>query len=354
MKKLIALLTVILFACCALQARQPELRFRKDGTFKIAQFTDTHIRTSLPKEAADVYARMDHLITVEKPDLVVLTGDIITVKPAAPEWTRLVKFLDDHKVPWCLVYGNHDAEQDLSRADMSAIIASGKYSLNTLNGKGELVDVELEILSSDGGGGAFYVFCMDSHDYSYIFGERVYGWFSQEQVQWLRNCCTARTDAKGKVAPALAFFHIPLPEYIDAWADREDPRRGSASASQSIGIRGENIACGGLNTGMFAAMRETGSVVGTSVGHDHDSDFIAVYRGLALCYGRYTGSNTVYNHLPHGARFFCLHEGFRGFDTWIHEDDDRMPRHVRFDGTALTEAPRDRSKSYGIWSEFDK
>ena len=34
-------------------------------------------------------------------------------------------------------------------------------------------------------------------------------------------------------------------------------------------------------------------------------------------YGRFSGGNTEYNHLPVGARVIVLYEGQRRFDTWI-------------------------------------
>ena len=348
-----SILIVLLAAINAtIAAEEPTLKFRSDGSFKIAQFTDLHLRTFNQGEVTAVYSFMDEVIRTEKPDLLVITGDVVTVKPAAPEWTRLVKFLDDKKTPWCIVFGNHDAQQDLSRSEMSSIIFSGKYSLNIPNEDGELADIQVPVLSSDGVA-SFYLFFMDSHDYSTALGMETYGWFTWEQVNWLRQCCLERTGTDGTVAPSIAFFHIPLCEYIDAWSVRDNPRQGIASSSQSIGIRGENIACGGLNSGMFAAMRETKSVIGTSVGHDHDNDFIATYKGIALCYGRFSGSNTVYNHLPQGSRIFRIHEKEKGFETWIHEAGGRIVRHVKFDDGKLEEAPRkDRSRPFGSWEEF--
>lgn len=59
-----------------------------------------------------------------------------------------------------------------------------------------------------------------------------------------------------------------------------------------------------LNTGMFAAMKASGDVMGTFVGHDHDNDYAVMWKDILLAYGRYTGGNTVYNHLPNGARCY--------------------------------------------------
>ena len=333
-------LSLLLILTCLLPA-SAQLRFRPDGSFKIVQFTDTHIRTQLPEQASAVYELMDQVLRTEQPDLVVLTGDNVTCNPAAPEIARLTRFLDEHAVPWVAVFGNHDEQQELTIPQMSALYAAGKNTLNRLDGKGSLADLELPVLGADGKP-AFYLFCMDSHSYSTALGAECYDWFSDAQVRWMKDCCAARTAPDGSIAPALAFFHIPLLEYVQAW-DNGQGRQG---------IKGEDVCHGGLNSGMFAAMRLGGSVIGTSVGHDHNNDYLAVLHGIALCYGRFSGSNTVYNHLPPGARVFRLREGVRGFETWIREGGGRVVFHTRFDGEKLTNAPRNRREPYGSWTDI--
>jgi len=357
MKKLLILITAVIATAAVVQARsnanvKPQLQFRADSTFKVVQFTDLHLSLGLKGEYDAVLNRIDHIVKTENPDFVVFTGDQVWSKPCGPVWEQLIGQMDGYKIPWCVMYGNHDAEQDLSRSEMSKLISSGKYSMNRLNDKSELADVQLPVKASDGRADTFYLFCMDSNDYSGVSGIKGYGWFTTSQVEWLRERCIERTDSDGRVAPSLAFFHIPLREYIDAWATRDNPRKGSGDSKYTVGLRGENIACGELNTGMFAAMRETGSVIGVSVGHDHDSDFIAVYHDIALCYGRYTGGNSVYNHLPSGARVFLIREDVPGFETWVREESDRVLHHVYFDGDHLTGAPRAKGKTFGTWTDM--
>ena len=340
-----------------MSAHRPGLTFGADGKFKIVQFTDTHLRAFNVEEEKSAYERMGHVIDEEKPDLVLISGDVITARPAAPAWQKLVEFLDSKKTPWFIVFGNHDHQQDLTKAEMAAITVTGKYTLNTLNSRGELADIEIPVKSSKGKDIPFYVYGLDSHDFSDVVEDHGYDWFTPAQVQWLRDCCTKRTAKDGTIAPSLAFFHIPLREYIDAWSPCDNPREyykpADAPTTATTGIRGESICCGGLNTGMFAAMRETGSVMGTFVGHDHNNDFIAVYYGIALGYGRFSGSNTVYNNLPQGARVFVVKEGQRAFETWIREDGDRFTQHVLFDGKNLISAKRDRAAAYGVWSDIE-
>ena len=70
---------------------------------------------------------------------------------------------------------------------------------------------------------------------------------------------------------------------------------------------------------MFAAMKEAGDVMGVFVGHDHDNDYAVMWKNILLAYGRFTGGNTEYNHLPNGARIIVLNEGSCTFDTWIRQ-----------------------------------
>ena len=41
-----------------------------------------------------------------------------------------------------------------------------------------------------------------------------------------------------------------------------------------------------------------------------------MWDGILLSYGRYTGGDTVYNHLENGARVILLHEG-GSLVTWV-------------------------------------
>jgi predicted MPP superfamily phosphohydrolase len=53
---------------------KPSLRFRSDGTFKIVQFTDLHYGEAEEKDTNSSIAQ-DKILAIEKPDLVVMTGD---------------------------------------------------------------------------------------------------------------------------------------------------------------------------------------------------------------------------------------------------------------------------------------
>ena len=133
------------------------------------------------------------------------------------------------------------------------------------------------------------LYCLDSHSYSKLPDVKGYDWLTFDQVNWYRQqsaAFTAKND--GKPLPALAFFHIPLPEYNEAASDEN---------AILYGTRMEKACAPAINTGMFAAMKEAGDV---------------------MAYGRFTGGNTEYNHLSNGARVIVLKEGERTFTSWIH------------------------------------
>jgi hypothetical protein len=127
--------------------------------------------------------------------------------------------------------------------------------------------------------------------------------------------------------PALAFFHIPLPEWDEVWRTRE-----------CHGHRQEAVCGPALNTGFFAAMVESGDVMGAFCGHDHLNDFEGELHGIRLGYGRATGFGEYGRRgFPRGARVIRLFEGQRRFETWIRVEGGRRapaPLHRPRAGTA--------------------
>lgn len=350
MKRIITSVITILALSLACSAAE-RLEFKKDSTFRIMQLTDLHLRFRYPDDHDKVLGRIRGMAQKERPDVIIITGDIIYGRPAAPMGKRIIEALDSLEIPWLVVYGNHDAEAGMSRADLSALYASGKYNINTLDAAGELADMEIPVLCS--GIPAWYIYAMDSHDYCPDKSIGHYASFSFDQVGWMRERCSARRAQDGTTAPSVAFFHIPLHEYLDAWSPMDDAHMGQADGRHCWGIRGEAVCCGALNTGMFAAMREGGSIVATFAGHDHDSDYVACYKGIALCYGRYSGGNGEYNNLAPGARLIELKAGSREIRTWIRDCQGRIVRHMKTDGDTITEKFSDRPKGglYGTWPE---
>ncbi len=316
MKRITAFALGLLLAMPAATAQ--DLRFRADGTFKIAQITDVHYNGSAASKAA--LNVLDSVLTYEKPDLIVLDGDIIWGTPAKKNLLAVLHRIAKYRIPFVYEFGNHDFEQGLTNRELYDIARGVEYNIcPDLQNQKEL-DYVLRIKGHEGREDAAVIYCFDSHAYPKGFPQNkshgTYAWLTFEQVYWYRQQSQAVKAANGgKTLPALAFFHIALPEYHQA-ATNEN--------ATLIGTRREPACSPEFNSGMFTAMMESGDVMGTFVGHDHDNDYAVMWHDILLAYGRYSGGNTVYNHLKPGARIIVLEEGKRRFSTYIREWDGRV------------------------------
>ncbi len=309
----IRLMTLLLFLATAAVAGELEkLTFRQNGEFKIVQFTDLHLGKDAAKNQA-VYDLMGDVLDVEKPDFVVLSGDVVTHDSVQARWDVLAQVMHSRGIRWTAVLGNHDEEHKLSRKQIEAIIAGEPGAV--MNAAGDEVagacNQVVPLYGKNGKEVEALLYFFDTRAYTRYKGIGKYDWVDLSQLVWYRDQSHRYTEANGGTPlPALAFFHIPLPEYLDAWNSME---------TNHWGTRNEKGGWPYLNSGLFTQFVEAGDVMGTFAGHDHVNDYIACLYGIALAYGRGTGGATTYGDQIPGARVIVLHEGERTFDTWIRE-----------------------------------
>ena len=308
------------------------LRFRDDGRFTIVQVTDAHFCDDGPDDRRTL-ALIERALDAERPDLAVLTGDFVDGSRAtdpARVWRDAVAPIEARDVPWAAVFGNHDDEGGQSREALFAAWRSCRLCLSE-RGPSELSGVGNCVLGVAASGSprdaAAHLYFFDSGSYSKT-GAGTYAWVAHDQIAWYREQSRQRSRAGDPPRAALAFFHIPLPEYAEAW-----------NAGDRFGEKHEDVFAPAINSGLFAAFHERGEVLGTFCGHDHANDFEARLHGLRLCYGRATGYNT-YGHdsFARGVRVIQLVEGRRDFATWLRLDD---PGFTRIEQAAAGVRPRD-------------
>ena len=98
---------------------------------------------------------LGHVLDVEKPDLVVFTGDQLNGQGTS--WdpkSVLAKFaveVTDRKIPWAAVFGNHDEENGDVKAEQIKMMQALPYSLvepglGSIHGVGNYV---LKVKSAD-------------------------------------------------------------------------------------------------------------------------------------------------------------------------------------------------------------
>lgn len=287
----------------------PRLRFRPDGTFTIVQFTDVHWQNGEPFDQQS-RALMAGVLDQEQPDLVLFTGDLIEgdkCRDPRESYRQATAAVVERQIPWAAVFGNHDDEGSATRADLMAAQQQLPFCLSE-PGPAEIAGVGnyvLRVADPRSSEVAALLYCLDSGAYAPRHLGR-YGWIERSQIAWYLQQSAALQAQHGPV-PALAFFHIPLPEYNEVW-----------DFHTCTGHKFEGICCPQLNSGFFQALAERGEVLGTFVGHDHVNDFCGELHGIRLCYGRASGyGNYGHELFLRGARVIQLHQGERRFTSWL-------------------------------------
>ena len=311
---------------------EPDLRvardfpFRADGSFTLLQFTDTHYITQDPRSARALECVKEAIAAVE-PDLVIHTGDVVFGKPDLLSAREILQPLSDSGIPWAVALGNHDSQFGSSREEMFALIREMPGNVN-LPPKEGVYGCSNDVLTLSGPTGVervFYLF--DSMDAVILKGEEEihsYDYIRHNQIAWYRAHSQKFTERNGgKPVPSLAFFHIPLCELPE----------GLAAGGELVGNNGEPPCPSRLNSGLCAQFRELQDVEAIVSGHDHDCDYVLNYGQLFYIYGRFSGGDTIYNHLGPdgyipsdgptasgtvpGCRLFTFREGRPGFETCV-------------------------------------
>ena len=317
MKKL---LFAFFLASFFLVSQAQSLTFNKDGKFKIVQFTDVHYIADDSRSAIALEC-IGKVIDAEHPDLVIFTGDVIYGKPAKKSMMQVVEEVSKRKCPFAVTFGNHDDEFGVSRKELLDLLKDVPYNLTTTTeGIAGVTNYILPVYGSKENKVSELLYIFDSHSYSKIEGIGGYGFIEFDQIAWYREQSRQFTSANNNVpVNALAFFHIPLPEYNMANTSEE---------AQIYGIRREKACSPQLNSGLFAAIKQMGDVRAIFVGHDHNNDYAVMWQNVLLAYGRYTGGDTVYNDLTNGARVIELTEGTKTFKTYIRNVHDQIEQEV--------------------------
>lgn len=79
------------------------------------------------------------------------------------------------------------------------------------------------------------------------------------------------------LTPALAFFHMPIPEIWELYYQ------------SIIGQFQEAVACSSVNSGVLGAFVTMGNIKAAFIGHDHLNDFCGNLNGVWFCYSGGSG-----------------------------------------------------------------
>ncbi|OBT53827.1 hypothetical protein VE04_05900 [Pseudogymnoascus sp. 24MN13] len=354
------------------------LRVREDGKFKILQISDTHMVTGvgvcrdaidahgndLPESDADplTVKFIENILDIEKPDLVVLTGDQLhhDIPESHTAIFKVVAPMINRSIPFAAVFGNHDRDKQMSilqnlpfsfcRPGPTNVDGIGNYYIQVLAPSQSSLPLST-------------LYFLDSH--GQVPGTTGYDHIKQSQIDWFTETSQAARMAQDDnnnsgFHLSLVFLHIPLPEFGD-----KNLRIGNGHREEPT--EGPNI-----NSHFYDALvKEEISAIGC--GHDHVNDFCALLpqqvqqdgdgvpqRGPWLCYGGGSGFGGYcsYGKWPRQKRF---HRRMRVWElgtttgsltTWkrVEYNRERVDELVLVENGAVVDPPsdKDEDRSYGV------
>ena len=287
--------------------------FTTDRDFKIMHLTDIHIGGGFMSKAVDEKAlnAVAAMITKEKPDLVIATGDITFPVPyRAGTFNNhsgikaFANLMENLGVYWDVTFGNHDAEaysyfdreavakfyeseeyeHCLFRAGPESVDGYGNHTIEVKNSKGLITQA---------------IILIDSQAYiKDTIVESIKGTYDNihpNQVEWYESEILRMNAENEKISEnsvpvkSLAFFHIPLVEMDDAWNEfRENGYKDTVDFKYIDGIIGEQgrqVCCGYGEDELFEKMIELKSTKAMFNGHDHVNSTTFENKGIQFSYG---------------------------------------------------------------------
>ncbi len=314
--------------------------FTADRELKIMHLTDIHIGggwacADKDKLALNAVAKM---ITAEKPDLVVVTGDIVYPVPYEgfninniPPAETFITLMETLGVYWVPTFGNHDSEfySTHPRDGVSEYYSNEKlkYCLYDASQAAGISGFGNSVINVKNSQGIITqsIYTLDSNAYTGTSLKEVIAWeydnIHDDQIAWYRENVGImseyninlinNSDFENKdellelygTPKSLAFFHIPIEEYKYAWYEyRDNGYNDTENVKLYYGTAGETgqvVYSSDIENDLFETMQELGSTKGIFCGHDHLNNFSIDYKGIRLTYGfsidyiAYSGIDTL-------------------------------------------------------------
>ena len=309
------------------------LRFGQDENFRVLLFTD--VQACPPAPCERTVKDMNAIIDKENPDLILFCGDNASECRTSEQLRNYLKVLTAHieekRIPWAHVYGNHDdecyrladgsllrhlhrSEQQkvyeeflycVSKAGPASVKGTGNYILPVYSADESREDPVFAVWGFDSGayvddpGLAGYAARLENTMFQGQPGSN-YAYMPFTQIRWYFNTSEEIEAFAGHSIPGMAYFHTPLQEFYEV----------SLNPVQTgmTGEKREEVCAGPLNSGMFAAMVERGDIKAVCCGHDHCNDYAGTFCGITLAYAGNIGYDTYHHEDMMGGRVFVIRE----------------------------------------------
>ncbi len=267
------------------------------------------------------YDYITEIVNATKPDLILLTGDLIygLYDHNGSALLGLIKHMESFKIPWAPVFGNHEAESNMGVDWQCEQLENAEYCLfekNNLSGSG---NYSVGIVQGEKLTRVFYM--LDSRGVSNASaksladdpGITIVG-FGADQIQWY----TKQIQRIKELSPQTKFsfaFHIQLSVFADAYAqygfDNSVQDQNifidylSNKKEGDFGYIGRYLKNGWDNAKtVYNGLKELG-VDSIFVGHEHCNSASVVYEGIRFQYGQKSSEYDRFNAVDSTGKIFA-------------------------------------------------
>jgi len=233
------------------------------------------------------------------PDLIILAGDIVegVFDDNGADWLDVCRHMDGYKIPWLVVFGNHDRESLMGVRWQIEQVRNTDYGVATPI-KEEIPGCNYSVALKEGDQYKYILWIMDTHgsgsehmlqspDMDLIYSE--YTIFNR-QITWMQETNLRITNKLGEQLPSLMFMHVPPIESLHAV--RKKYRTTYSKFPFVPNLEGDfgraEELPGGFASRIFSSAKEIGCV-GMFFAHQHQIAMSVMYEGVRLTWGLKTG-----------------------------------------------------------------
>lgn len=249
-----------------------------------------------------IHKEIKYLVDLVKPDLITLTGDQTWSNENLISLKALIRWLDELKIPYAPIFGNHDFGNGDNNAVASKykccdLYEEGKYSLfnrgpSNLDSIGNYV---INIMEEETIYKTLVMMDAGVNDEITLMQEKWFKW----NMEGIYNHC-------GYYPETFVFMHKPLPEYRLAYLNYDDLENDDVYVYYSLS---------GLDDTGFFNVCKNYNVKNIICGHQHGNCFSLPYQGINLIFALKTGELGGYVEIGdmylNGATYFVLNDETR-------------------------------------------
>ena len=314
------------------------LYFDALGNFKVMIFSDLRVSKTVDEK---IVKNMEKLLDQEKPDFVILGGDVHdgTISNEAELRAVLDTLnapLEEREIPWCHAFGvdtegKENAKTGYSRADQMKVYTSYPYCLSktapdwVYGESNYVIPVRLNDGDADPNNdkAGFNIWCLDANGYlndykpgleddvllkNLISGKTNLDCIHYSQMLWYQETSIAFEEYNERLVPGLMYFQVPVYQFEVV---KRNPKTQKFVGNNSAAAT--KISASERESGIFYTCYERGDIEGIFCGYNAENDFQGRYLNMTLAFCSTLGKTNVPETA--GARVVSITRNGLGMET---------------------------------------